>query len=143
MNGASRGLQKSSLPSLVPDNIFGRLFDEDLWMDTTRLPKLDITETDQEIKIKADVPGVNPEDLDVEVLENRLKISGRTERETKDDERPYVYERRVGEFYREFTLPTKVKEDQIKATCKDGVLTVRLPKSEQENERKKIKIERQ
>ena len=141
-------------------DVFDRLFDDrfllepfDFFRTAPRMmgqlgrnmfPKVDVSETDKEVKVIADVPGVDPEDIDIDVHDNRMVISGVTERETETDKntKPYRYERSYGEFRREFMLPSRVNEDQIKAKCKDGVLTITLPKVEGEK-KSKIKIEKQ
>lgn len=81
--------------------------------------------------------------MDIDVRENRIRISGKVERETETnaDERPYRYERTFGAFHREYTLPSRVDESAARATCKNGVLTIILPKKP-EDQRKKITIER-
>lgn len=105
------------------------------------MPRVDVSESDTQIKIIADVPGVDPNNIDIDVQDNRMRISGFTQRQTSQDERPYRYERTYGEFRREFTLPSEVQKDKIKAVCKDGVLTVLLPKAEAQK-RDRIPIER-
>lgn len=104
-------------------------------------PRVDISETNDEVKVIADVPGVDPKDINIDIRDRTLTISGTIERESKN-ERPYRYERTYGEFRRELTLPARVKEDQIKAICKEGVLSVTLPKTEEEK-RKRITIEQE
>lgn len=104
-------------------------------------PKMDISETDTEVKVSLDLPGVNPDDVSIDIRDNRLRVSGTTERE-KTDEKPYRYERTYGRFERQVTLPTHVKEEEVQAKYKDGVLNITLPKSE-EDKAKKIFIERQ
>ncbi len=140
-------------------DMFDRFLDDRTWMepldffrpprmlgrfDRSFFPRVDMSETSTEVKVVADVPGVDPDNIEIDVRDNRMRLSGKTEREreSKDDEKPYRYERTYGSFQREFSLPAKVKEDQIKAFCKDGVLTVTLPKLEEEK-RKKINIEKQ
>jgi HSP20 family protein len=106
-------------------------------------PRVDISENDKEIRVVADIPGVNPDNVDIEVRENWMKISGKVERESEsgDDEQPYRYERYMGEFRREFALPVSVKEDQVNAEYKEGVLTITMPKAE-EQKRSRIAIKR-
>ncbi len=106
------------------------------------VPRIDISETDTHVKVVADVPGVDPENIDIHIEGDRMHIRGKTERTSTPNERPYRYERTYGEFQREFTLPTPVKQDEIKAAYKDGILTVTLPKAEG-SRREKIQIERQ
>lgn len=138
---------------------FNRFFDDDFWVEPFDLirsprrlfgrmsgglfPRVDITENDKEIKVVADIPGVNPDDVDISVEGNKMRLSGKTnqEKEINEQDKPYKYERIYGEFSREFALPTKVKDGEIKATCKDGVLTITMPKAE-DSQRKRIKIEK-
>ncbi len=100
-------------------------------------PQVDIRETDKEITIKADLPGMNMEDIDVSVDENQLIIKGERKQEKKEEEKDYVrVERSYGSFYRSFNIGVPVKEDQIKASYKDGVLKVAIPKAEAKKPKK-------
>jgi HSP20 family protein len=154
-----KNMRPTILEDRSPRDLFSRFFDDDTWLepfgsfriprllrriDYRLFPRVDVSETDKEVKVVADVPGVDPENINIDVRDNRITISGRTEREMETDKsaKPYRYERSYGEFRREFVLPSYVKEDQVKATYKDGVLTVTLPKVEGEK-RNKIKIEKQ
>jgi HSP20 family protein len=110
---------------------------------TYAFPRVDISETDKEVRVVADIPGVDPDNVDIEVDDNWMKLSGKVEREseTSDGEQPYRYERYTGEFRREFALPVSVKKDQVDARYKEGVVTIILPKAE-EQKRSKIAIKR-
>lgn len=132
----------------LEEDFFGEPFD---FTRNTRLaslfnrqfiPRVDVSETGSQVKVVADVPGVDPDDIDIDVQNNRMILSGSTERESSPDERPYRYERTYGEFRREFILPTEVKKEDIKAVYKDGVLTITVPKA-QGSVKEKIQIERQ
>lgn len=106
-------------------------------------PKVDVTETDTEIKVVANIPGIDPDKVNVEVGDDYLSLSGKVEKETKDEDKKgkvYRYEREYGEFRREFTLPSRVDKDKIVARAKNGVLTLTLPKIGDEK-RKKISVE--
>ena len=106
-------------------------------------PRVDVSETDAEVKVVADIPGVDPDDMYIDVRNNRMILKGKVDKETETDSnsRPYKYERMYGEFRREFSLPAPVDEEQVKASYKNGILTVTMPKIE--NTRKgRIKIER-
>ncbi len=93
---------------------------------------LDVTENEDNIVVKASVPGVNPEDLDVTVNGDVLTIKGQVKSdEEKKSERYYLRERRFGSFERSFTLPAPVKPDAVEAEYQNGVLTLTLPKSEE------------
>lgn len=103
-------------------------------------PNLDVSETDGALDVRMDIPGIKPADIDIKVSGNQLTISG--ERSEKHDEKGRTFhrvERRSGSFSRSITLPCAVREDQVEATYKDGVLSVRLPKTD-EAATKKIKV---
>ena len=92
-------------------------------------PAVDIYEDEQGIHVKAEVAGVKPEDLTVDVDNRVLTISGERKLETTTDDKGYHrVERRYGSFSRSFSLANDVNPDDIKADYKDGVLTVLLPK---------------
>jgi HSP20 family protein len=109
---------------------------------STVFPKVDVEETEKEIMVTANVPGIDPKDINVEVGDDYLSLSGRVEKENKGEKKGkiYRYEREYGEFRREFALPARVKKDAIVAKSKNGVLTITLPKSEEEI-KKRIKID--
>jgi HSP20 family protein len=109
---------------------------------STLFPKVDVEETDTEIKVTANVPGIDPNDINVEVGDDYLSLSGKIEKEEADEKKGkvYRYEREYGEFRREFSLPARVNKDGIVAKAKNGVLTITLPKSEEEM-KKRIKVE--
>lgn len=95
----------------------------------------DVEETDKEYIIKADVPGMSRGDIKLQLLDNMLTILGeRKEERTEEakDQKPGLYERRYGKFVRSFSLPKNVNVEGITASCKDGVLSVMLPKIEEE-----------
>src|SRR5262245_45713295 len=95
-------------------------------------PRLDISETKDEVTIKADLPGLEAKDLDVAVSGDILTIKGEKKQEKDEkDERRHVVERSYGAFTRMVRLPAPVAQDKIKASFKNGVLTVSLPKTEE------------
>lgn len=96
-------------------------------------PSIDVKETDGEITIKADLPGVEQKDIDVELIGNQLTIKGekKTETEKKGEEKNCTYhriERSYGSFQRTMTVPFDLDPAKVDAKFKDGVLTVTLPK---------------
>lgn len=105
-------------------------------------PKVDVIETDDAIKVVANVPGIDPEKIDIEVGEDYLSLSGRIDKESRDEKggKVYRYEREYGEFRREFSLPARVNKDGIVAKAKNGVLSITLPKSEHER-KTKVRVE--
>ena len=110
----------------------------DFGMETFRdwgkfTPAIDIVENDDAVVIKADVPGLDPKDIDVSISGQTLTIKGEKCEESEDKEKGYYRsERRYGAFTRTVALPSNVDADKIKADCKKGVLTITLPKVESE-----------
>ena len=95
-----------------------------------RLP-VDMVENQNELIVKASVPGMKPEDIDVTVVGDTLTIKGRAQNEVKPEKDNYiVQERRVGSFHRTLNLPVAVQADKAHADFENGVLTLTLPKVE-------------
>lgn len=114
-----------------------RMFDQFFWaprsywrseMDVS----LDVAESPDEFIVKASLPGIKPEDIDITFTERTLTIKGEVkgDEETKDA-RYYLRERWSGSFARSVQLPAQVQSDNIQATFDSGVLTLRLPKVEE------------
>ncbi|OZG73265.1 heat-shock protein [Hahella sp. CCB-MM4] len=94
-------------------------------------PAVDVTENKEEYLIKAELPGVNKEDVKVSVEDNILRIQGERHLEKEDqDKKHHRIERFYGSFARSFQLPENVDEGNIRAEYKDGILTLRLVKVE-------------
>jgi HSP20 family protein len=92
-------------------------------------PSIDVSETETELKIEAELPGVDEKDVEVLVSDNVLTIKGEKKTETEEKKKDYhLIERSYGSFTRSLTLPFAVQPDQAKATFKKGVLTITLPK---------------
>src|SRR2546429_5641519 len=103
-------------------------------------PAVDIYETENELVVKADLPDVNPQDLDIRVENNILTIRGERKFENKVNEENYLrVERAYGSVSRSFSLANSVKSEAIKADYHNGVLTLSLPKRE-EAKPKQIKV---
>ena len=95
-------------------------------------PSADITETDDNYEVRAELPGVSKDDVQISVKDNLLCIKGEKRQEAMDDSKNYKrIERRYGTFERNFTLPPKVDADKINAEFNDGVLTLSIPKPEE------------
>jgi len=93
-------------------------------------PAIDVAEEEDAIVVKAEVPGCKAEDIDISVYGNTLTISGEKKlSEEKKGKGYYHVESTYGNFRRELTLPTDVDQDKINAECKDGVLSITLPKA--------------
>ena len=108
---------------------------KDIWN-----PPVDVFETKDSLVLKADLPQVNKEDVDISVDGNLLTIRGERKREKEINEKDYYrMERSYGTFSRSFTLPGTVNAEKIEASFEGGVLSVTLPKKE-ESKPKKIKV---
>ncbi len=125
----------------------GGLFDEPL---ETRFPMpwrldefdltVDVAEDENAYVVKASLPGVKPEEVEVTLQNNVLTLKGEAQADKEiNEERYHVRERHYGRFMRSLTMPTNIKADMIEASHENGVLTVRLPKAE-ENKPKKIAV---
>lgn len=105
-------------------------------------PRVDVRETDTEVEVKADLPGVDCKDVKVEVADGHLLLSGE-KRDEKEENKDgwHVTERTYGSFRRTVALPPYIDWDKCKAAIQDGVLTVTLPKTgEARKARKSIEI---
>ncbi len=99
-------------------------------------PAVDIYETDEGVVIQAELPGVNKEDVSVELKDNILTLKGERKVDTELDEQRYFRkERCFGTFHRSFSLRESVQPDKIKAKFKDGILEVEIPKAQAERPR--------
>jgi HSP20 family protein len=101
-------------------------------IETTWAPRVDVFEKSGEIVVKAELPGVEKEDVKVSIQDDDLLIEGErhAEKEIKEEDY-YRMERAYGSFYRRLPMPTGVTADQIKASFTDGVLEIRIPKPAQ------------
>jgi len=96
-----------------------------------REPFIDVMESDKEIIATAEMPGLEKQDIKINVTEDMLEISAETKQEEKKEEKGYIYrERRSGSYYRAISLPSPVDPDNSKATYENGVLEIKMPKTE-------------
>ncbi len=151
---SSELMPKSSLGGLMSFDEFDNFFDDFLSRKWPRLldwnvptlaeagfPKVDILEHDNEIEVQAALPGVKKEDLDVSVTNQAITIRTSAKQEKKEDEKGKYFRREIsrGEFQRTLALPDNVDGEQAKASFKDGLLTVHIPKNSK-SKRKTIEI---
>jgi HSP20 family protein len=95
-------------------------------------PTVDMYEEKGDVVVKAELPGMNKDEVEVTLSDSHLTIKGEKRKEEKVEEKNYYRcEREYGSFLRTIQLPSEVKAEGVKATFKDGVLQVRMPKSEQ------------
>jgi len=125
---------QGGFPSLRDE--VNRVFDEFFgrgWLtspiETTWLPALDISETEETIEVRAEVPGIDPGDIDVSLTGDVLTIKGEKKEEQHENDENYSrIERRYGAFQRAVKLPAPVDPSKVKAVCKNGVLHLTLVK---------------
>jgi len=104
---------------------------------STWTPAVDIYETPETIVLKAELPGLRREDIEIEVRDNTLTLRGERRFAKDVQEENYLrIERAYGAFQRSFTLPTTISQEKICAVFRDGVLELRLPKAEEAKPRK-------
>lgn len=128
------------------DRLFDRVLNEffmPLFPRTFReVPFIDLSETEDSLILKAEIPGIKPEDLEISIRDDVLSIKGEIKQEFVDDgENYHRSERRYGSFSRQLRLPCRVMIDDVKATYKKGILHIVMPKCKPEKARKiKIKV---
>jgi HSP20 family protein len=119
---------RDEMDTLV-ERFFGRPLAEsngetDVWQ-----PRCDIEETDKEILVKTDLPGVDPKEVDISLRDNVLTIRGEKKEEKEEKKKDYHrVERFTGQFYRELALPAEADAEKISANSANGVVTVTIPK---------------
>jgi HSP20 family protein len=120
-------------------DLISRTFGEegDLWSTDRITPSLDLSETESAVEVSMDIPGMEAKDIDIQVNANVLTVSGERKEEREEKGKTYHrVERRVGAFSRSVTLPCPVKEEAVDAQYKNGILTIKLPKTEESKARK-------
>jgi HSP20 family protein len=99
--------------------------------DSVWSPSVDLSETEDSYEVKAEVPGMNKDEIKISYHDNVLTLSGERKQEEKTDKKNYHrIERAYGRFERSFRLPEEVKAEEIKAKYKNGVLSIEIPKAE-------------
>lgn len=121
---------------------FPTIFDSPSWeKNTSFLPAMDISQTEKEFEITADIPGFDPKDIEVHVENEGIVISGKHEDKKQENEKNYLrVERSSGSFYRKVNFPPSADLENVTCKSKNGVLFVRIPKRK-EAEKKALKIE--
>ena len=129
-------------PLAAIDDVFGDLFERfaggGFWRDGSDwVPALDIARLDDSVVVKIDLPGLKADDVELAVEDNVLSISGSRQAESDQSQGDHYHvERSCGSFCRRISLPADVDAAKVTAECKDGVLTVTLPKTERAKARK-------
>ena len=128
------------------DRLWDRFFSERPALDMLEKgwePTMDITETKSDLIVKAELPGIDPKEIDISLTGDTLTIKGEKQQEKEEKEENYYrIERSYGIFSRTIKLPVSVQNDKIKASYQHGVLKITLPKSEEAKQKQiKIKVE--
>ena len=128
------------------DNLFKNFFgdiDSSQFFKSDFNPKIDLTEDEKFVYVKAEIPGAKKEDIEITVKENYLTIKGekKEEKEDGDPKKTLIKESICGAFERTFSLPFEIDGDKAKASFKDGVLKVEIPKIKTKENNKKISID--
>jgi HSP20 family protein len=125
------------------------LFDERWWPGSSLGPQessldLDLYEDKDAIVVKAELPGMSKDDIQISITDNVLTIKGEKKKQEADEGQDYYRAERVyGSFIRTVSLPTEINPEKVQATFRNGVLEIRLPKSEQAKKKEiKVKVDR-
>ena len=125
---------------------FNRLFEDMVATDNSdfgnvsKVPAAELSETDDAVNLKLEIPGMNAKDLDIQVTENAVSIRGeRKEERTTEENGTKRSEFRYGKFERVIPLPARIQNTDVKADYKDGILNLHLPKA-QEEKNKVVKV---
>ena len=103
----------------------------DGWLAQMTVPPIDLVENENTVKVRMDIPGIKPDQIDIQLNNNLLTVCGKREEEKEEKGQMFHrVERRSGSFSRSVTLPAAVNEDKVDAQYKDGVLTITMPKTE-------------
>ncbi|MGB9731534.1 MULTISPECIES: Hsp20/alpha crystallin family protein [Calditerrivibrio] len=122
------------------NKIFSRFFSSKDLATTSFMPKLDLSENDESFRVVVDVPGFTENDIEVHFENGILSIKGKKEEEKVDEKENYYHKERFsGSFIRHISIPKPIKIEDVKASFKNGVLEITLPKQE-EVKPKAIKI---
>ena len=114
------------------DDAFGSLLKRDFYNEGRLSPNVDVYEKSDKYVINAEIPGLNKEEIKIDVKDGSLTISGEKKYEVKNEDENYIrVERSYGKFERRFNLPENVNVESVSANYKNGVLEVSLPKKEE------------
>jgi HSP20 family protein len=120
--------------------MFGELWPEEL--AGYREPLTDIWETDDSVMVKLELPGVKKEDIGLKITEDQIEVKAESKKEEKTVKEGFrKFERQYQGFYRCLGLPTDVIPEKAEASYKDGILEIKIPKTEKAKKKKEIKVE--
>jgi HSP20 family protein len=120
------------------EDVMQKFFGEQMkaWTQPGATPAVDMVETGTDVLVKAEVPGIDPNDIEVSIVGRVLSIKGRKKEDlTETEESSHQRERQFGEFSRSITLPCEVQDEKATAKCRNGLLLLKLPKLEPEQKK--------
>ncbi len=122
-------------------SFFDRFFNDDFYNGNKYSPTVDVAETEKEFEIQFHIPGMKKDDININVENDRLTVSGERKFESEKKEKNYhKVESHYGTFSRSFYLPDSVNAEKIDASYKDGILTVTVPKDGKKESKRTISI---
>ena len=114
------------------NQFFSRTLNQDDYPQIDWNPRVDIMEKENEYLVRAELPGLTKDDVKITLQDNVLTVKGEKNEEVKEENKNFhLCERNYGKFMRSFRIPTPVEKNKIDASFKDGILNIRLPKSEE------------
>ena len=140
-----RRLPQRIIPSFTSlmDDFFDDFFSAEPFLSTRERalsPRIDVIDKPNEFIVKAEIPGVDKKDLDIEIGDDYITLKGEKKEAEEHKEEDYYYKESFhGKFLREIALPQKIKSDAAKATYENGILKISVPKAE-ESKAKKIQV---
>lgn len=128
-------LRRRSLVGRPAWDLFDRFFEDFRWPNVFReetawMPPFDLSETEDELIVRLEVPGIDKKDININLSEGMLTVTGERKLEKEEHETYHCTERCYGTFSRSICLPFEVDADKVDASFKDGVLKITLPRSE-------------
>jgi HSP20 family protein len=113
------------------DDFFGHRPSRVTFRESAWSPNVDIAKTGEDIVVKAELPGMTKEDVNISIIDNTLTLEGEKKQENEVKEENYHrVERSYGKFHRSFTLPKGIQHEKIKANFKNGILNINIPKAD-------------
>ena len=123
------------------EDFFGETAEERAPAEMMRVPSVDVIDRENDILVRAEMPGIDKEQVQVEAMPEALMIKAAVKREEEERKESYIrHERRVGSYQRLIPLPAEIKPEQVKASYRDGVLEITLPKSEQAKTKQPVRV---
>lgn len=138
LSGVSR--LRNEMNRLLED-FFGETAEERAPAEVMRVPSVDVIDRENDVMVRAEMPGINKEDIQVQATPEALMIRAEIKKSEEQREQNYIRrEVRAGTFQRVIPLPAEIKSAEVKASYHDGILEVTLPKSEQARQRQPVRI---